>query len=154
MSSKTDRANGLTGDWSEVEQVCQRLDAERSARTKWKERDGTPSQQEEGARKGESTRLSFGAWVEEAYAALKPRTDSRDMVLIGILEETNMAYEEMEDGSEESWHDGSKEGCDMACETVDEGTRERPDRGPSRATLRALLDAIRSWFDELTPESA
>ena len=35
--------------------------------------------------------------------------------------------EEMEDGSEESWDDISEEGCDMACEMVDEGTKERPD---------------------------
>ena len=61
MSSKTDRANGLTGDWSEVEQVCQRLDAERSARTKGKARDGAPSQQEEGARQKESAKLSLEA---------------------------------------------------------------------------------------------
>ena len=32
--------------------------------------------------------------------------------------------EEMEDGREESLHDANEEGCDMACETVDEGTRE------------------------------
>ena len=39
-----DGANGLTGDWSEVERVCQRLDVEWSARTKGKACDGAPSQ--------------------------------------------------------------------------------------------------------------
>ena len=32
--------------------------------------------------------------------------------------------EEMDDGIEESWHDASEEGCEMACEMVEEGTRE------------------------------
>ena len=30
--------------------------------------------------------------------------------------------EEKDEGAEESWHD-AREGCEMACETVDEGTR-------------------------------
>ena len=41
--------------------------------------------------------------------------------------------EEKDDGAEESWHD-AREGCEMACETVDEGTRERPDRGRREKT--------------------
>ena len=32
--------------------------------------------------------------------------------------------EEKDDGAEESWHD-AREGCEMACEMVEEGTRER-----------------------------
>ena len=31
--------------------------------------------------------------------------------------------EEMEDDIEESWHDANEEGCEMACEMVEEGTR-------------------------------
>ena len=62
--------------------------------------------------------------------------------------------EEKDNGVEESWHDASGDGCEMACETVDEGTRERPDRGPSHAALRAGWDAIRSWFVGPRPESA
>ena len=31
--------------------------------------------------------------------------------------------EEKEDGAEESWHDASEEGCEMACGTVREGPR-------------------------------
>ena len=35
--------------------------------------------------------------------------------------------EEMDDGIEEFWHDASKQGCEMACEEVEKGTRKRPD---------------------------
>ena len=61
--------------------------------------------------------------------------------------------EETDDGAEESWHD-AKEGCEMAFEMVDEGTRERPDRGPYRAVLQAMWDVIRLWFIRPWPESA
>ena len=63
--------NGLTEDWSKVERESQRLDAEQSARAKGKARDGAISQQEQSGQKRESARLSFGARIEEAYAALK-----------------------------------------------------------------------------------
>ena len=43
-------ANGLTEDWSKVERVCQLLDDKRVDKARWKARDGTPSQQEEGER--------------------------------------------------------------------------------------------------------
>ena len=44
-----DGANGLTEDWSKVEQVCQRLDKEWSARAKGKTCDAVmPTQSEEG----------------------------------------------------------------------------------------------------------
>ena len=36
-------------------------------------------------------------------------------------------YGPVDDGAEESWHDAREEGCDVACEVVDEETRERPD---------------------------
>ena len=62
--------------------------------------------------------------------------------------------EEKDDGAEESWHDANEEGCEMACEMVDKGTRERPGQGPSPATLRAGWDVIRSWFVGPRPESA
>ena len=61
--------------------------------------------------------------------------------------------EEKDDGAEESWHD-AREGCEMACETVDQGSRERPDREPCRAVLQAVWDAIRPWFVRLRSESA
>ena len=48
-------------------------------------------------------------------------------------------------GTEEK-DDGDEEGHEMGCETVHEGTREQPDREPCRAVLRAMWDAIRSWF--------
>ena len=57
-----------------------------------------PSQQEENARKRESTRLSFRARIEEAYVALKvmveeeersrPRTDAEDTGF--VVHGTNM----------------------------------------------------------------
>ena len=50
-----------------------------------------------------------------------------------------------DDGDEESWHD-AWEGCEEAYESVDEGIRGRPDRGPCRMALQAVWDAIRSWF--------
>ena len=31
---------------------------------------------------------------------------------------------EMDDGIEESWHDASEEGYEMACDMVEEGSRE------------------------------
>ena len=43
--------------------------------------------------------------------------------------------EEKDDSTEESWHDVNKEGCDMAYEEVEEGTRKRPDRGPNHTTF-------------------
>ena len=61
--------------------------------------------------------------------------------------------EEKDDGDEESWHD-AREGCEKAYESVNEGTRERPDRGPCRAVLQAVWDAIRPWFVRPRPESA
>ena len=54
--------------------------------------------------------------------------------------------EEKDEGAKESWHDAREEGCEMACETVDEGTREQPDRGPARPAVRAVWDAIQPWF--------
>ena len=76
-----------------------------------------------GHGKEEWARLIFGAWIEEAYAALKmmvqdeeayaalkQRTDSGDMVLIGIPEETNMAYD-----AAEEWYIGTTgEGAERA----------------------------------------
>ena len=56
-------------------------------------------------------------------------------------------------GTEESWHD-AKEGCKMACEKVDEETRERPDRGAYHAALQAVWDTIRPWLVGPRPESA
>ena len=102
-----DGVNGLTEDWLEVERVCHRLDAERSGRAKGKARDDAPSQQEEGARRRESVRLSLEARTEEAYADLKVmveeeekswlRTKAGDTGLIGIPEETNVAYDMAEE---------------------------------------------------------
>ena len=60
--------------------------------------------------------------------------------------------EETDDGAEEFWHD-AREGCEMAYEMVDEGTREQPDREPCRAVLQAVWDAIRPWFVRPRPES-
>ena len=54
--------------------------------------------------------------------------------------------EEKDEGAEESCHDAREEGCEMDCETVDEGTREQPDRGPARPAVRAVWDAIQPWF--------
>ena len=54
--------------------------------------------------------------------------------------------EEMDDGFEESRHDASEEGCEMACKEVEEGTRKRPNRGPNRTTFRIGWGVIRSWF--------
>jgi hypothetical protein len=61
-----DRANGLTEDWLRAERVCRRTDGERACRAKRKTRDDAPSQQEEGAWKGEAARLGLGARIEEA----------------------------------------------------------------------------------------
>ena len=55
--------------------------------------------------------------------------------------------------TEESWHD-AREGCEMACETVDKGIRERPDRGSCRAVLQAVWDVIQPWFARPRPEPA
>ena len=62
--------------------------------------------------------------------------------------------EQKDDGAEESWHDANEDGCEMACETVDEGTRGQPDRGLNHAALRAGLDAIWLWFVGPRSESA
>ena len=64
-------ANGLTEDWSKVDRVCQRMDEERAGKAKRKVRDGAPSQQEEGERKGAAARLGFETRIAEAYAALE-----------------------------------------------------------------------------------
>ena len=70
--------------------------------------------------------------------------------------------EEMEDDSEESWHDASEDGWEMAYEEVEDGAvvkREkmragaegsgigsRPGRGPNRTTFRFGWRAIRIWI--------
>ena len=61
--------------------------------------------------------------------------------------------EEKDDSNEESWHDAREE-CTKAYETVDEGTRERPNRGPCRTMLQAVWGAIRPWFVRPRPKSA
>ena len=61
--------------------------------------------------------------------------------------------EEKDDGIEESWHDASEDGCEMACEKVEEGTRKRPDRGSNRAAFRTGWGVIWSWFVRSRPES-
>ena len=60
---------------------------------------------------------------------------------------------EKDDNNEESQHDAREE-CTKAYETVDEGTWERPGRGPCRAVLLAMWGAIRPWFVRPRPESA
>ena len=60
----------------------------------------------------------------------------------------------MDDNTEESWHGANEEGCEMACEEVEEGTRKRPDRVQNRAAFRVGWGTIRSWFIQLRPESA
>ena len=62
--------------------------------------------------------------------------------------------EQMDDNIEESWHDTSKEGCEMAYEEVEEGARKRPDWGPNRTEFRIGWGVIRSWFVRPRPESA
>ena len=70
--------------------------------------------------------------------------------------------EEMEDGNEESWHDASEDGWEMAYEEVEDGAvvkREkmragaegsgigsRPGRGPNRTTFRFGWSAIQIWI--------
>ena len=54
---------------------------------------------------------------------------------------------------DETWHDAREE-CTKAYETVDEGPRERPDRGPCRTMLQAVWGAIRPWFVRPRPKSA
>ena len=61
--------------------------------------------------------------------------------------------EEKDGSNEESWHNAREE-CTKAYETVDEGTRERPDRGPCRTILQAVWGAIRPWFVRPRPKSA
>ena len=61
--------------------------------------------------------------------------------------------EEEDDGNEESWHDAREE-CTKAYETVNEGPREQPDRGPCRTMLQAVWGAIRPWFVRPRPKSA
>ena len=51
--------------------------------------------------------------------------------------------EEMDDGVEESWHVANKERCEVSCEEVEEGTRKRPDRGPSRAAFICMSHSER-----------
>ena len=62
--------------------------------------------------------------------------------------------EEADDGDEESWHDAREEECTKAYETVDEGPREQPNRGPCRTMLQAVWYAIRPWFVRPRPKSA
>ena len=130
-------------------------------------------------RKGDSTRLPTLAPETMAVGPERPRESLEEegggvnsrislMSMRGMDEEKpskpvpatsvfgpmrSQGSEGTDDGVEESWHD-AREGCEMACETVDEGTRERPDRGPCRAVLQAVWDAIRPWFVRPRPESA
>ena len=63
-----------------------------------------------------------GKWpINTKHVVVKEKDDRGD--------DTKQATGEKDDSTEESWHDAN-EGCDMACKTVNEGTRERPDRGP------------------------
>ena len=61
--------------------------------------------------------------------------------------------EEVNDGDEEPWHDAREE-CTKAYETVNEGPREQPDRGPCRTMLQVVWYAIRPWFVRPRPKSA
>ena len=70
--------------------------------------------------------------------------------------------EEMEDGSEESWHDAREDGWETACEEVEDkakverdemragaegsGIGSRPGRGPNRMAFRFGWSAIRIWI--------
>ena len=90
----------------------------RSAGAKGKLCDDAPSHQEEGAQWKAPRRIDIGAWIEEAYAALKvmveeeekswPRTEARDTRLIDILEETNVAHK----GAEEWYDDNTGKGLE------------------------------------------
>ena len=104
------------------------------------------SLEEEGGEKSRKALLSMRGKDEEKPSKPVPVTS-----VSGPMR--SQGTEEKDDGDEESWHD-AREGCEKACESVDEGTRERPDRGPCRAVLQAVWRAIRPWFARPRPESA
>ena len=90
---KDDGANGLTGDWSKVGRVCQRMDEERAGKARRKTRDGAPSPQEEDERKRAAARLGFKTRIASAYAALEAMIEAEE--------------ESLPCGRTEDWYDGT-----------------------------------------------
>ena len=78
-----------------------------------KTRDGTPSQQEEGARQRQSTRLIIRARVEEAYATLKALVEEEERTRSQAgAEETDRAYKMVEDRYHGTTGGGTGQGRD------------------------------------------
>ena len=90
----------------------------------------------------------------------EPSTRNPENSAVGLVR--TRETEEMEDGSEESWHDASEDRWKTTCEEVEDGaaaaTKEmrvgaegsriesQPGQGPNRTTLRFRWNTIWIWI--------